>query len=281
MNNITLYVIISFIITVLFVVITKKIYKKQKIIVSITTSPRRIYLMKNVIDSILNQSVTPDYIRINIPFIHKRSNQSYKIPTFILNNPKIKVYVYDEDFGPIMKILPSIIEEKNATIIYTDDDVLMLPKTIEVFVNYSSNDPNYVYCLSGFGYHRNFMWNYTKNFFSEFVNIPEGYMSVCLHSSLIKRIDKKLLQKYYEVCKHNEFCFTSDDLVLGNFFAMNNIKIIRIHEDHTNFYKWWNSGCELPYGKDGDGIQHISNDEHYTRYNNAYDFLALNKINYI
>jgi len=279
MNTTLCVIICSIIISCIIFLIVNNFNKKQKIIVSLTTSPRRIYLMKNVIDSILNQTVKPDYIRINIPYIHKRSNQPYKIPTFILKNPKIKVCVYDEDFGPIMKILPAILEEKDATIIYTDDDVLMLPKTIEVFIKYVSNNPNYVYCLSGFDYYRNFTWNYNKNFFSEFVNIPEGYMSVCLHSSVIKNINKKLLLKYYNLCKKNEFCFTSDDLILGNFFAMNNIKIIRIHEHHTNFHKWWNSGCELSYGKEGDGIQHISDDQHYTRYNNAYDFLVLNKIN--
>ena len=277
--NIIIYIATATII--IFLLLRKINYNKNKIIVSLTTSPRRIYFMKKVIDSILNQTLKPDLIRINIPKIHKRSNQTYKIPIFILNNPKIKIYTYDEDLGPIKKILPSIIEEKNATIIYTDDDVLMLPKTIEIFMNYASNDPYYVYCLSGFNYNRNLSWNINKNLFSEFVNIPEGYMSVCLSSSLIKQISKKLLSKYYNLCKKNEFCFTSDDLILGNFFAMNNIKIIRIHEEDTNFYEWWYSGCELSYGKDGDGIQHISNDEHYSRYNNAYDFLKLNNINYL
>ena len=63
-------------------------------IVSITTSPKRIKLMKNTLDSILNQSHPPDLIRINIPKQFKRTGQYYEIPDFIKKNNKIQIFQY-------------------------------------------------------------------------------------------------------------------------------------------------------------------------------------------
>ena len=250
-------------------------------IVSITTSPRRIKLMKNTIDSILNQTYTPDLIRINIPKKFKRTGQTYEIPDFLINNNKIQIFQYDEDYGPIMKLLPTLLEYPNANIIYSDDDVLMLPHTIETFINYINTNPNIVYCLSGFNFRgsKGFAINHSKPCY---VNIPEGYMSVCFSNTIINKIKESYsLLDYYNFFSKNEYCFTSDDLMIGNFLAMNNIPIYQIYEEKANFHLWWKSGCELQYGKSGDGIQHLAQDQHFTRYNKAYQYLIENKMNYL
>ena len=82
-----LVVFIGFILYKLYNYYSKssKIKKECTIIVSITTSPRRIKLMKNTLDSILNQTHPPDLIRINIPKQFKRTGQYYDIPKFIKN----------------------------------------------------------------------------------------------------------------------------------------------------------------------------------------------------
>ena len=49
---------------------------KDKVIISLTTSPTRILLMEPVINSILNQSYPPDLIRINIPKVFKRTGKT-------------------------------------------------------------------------------------------------------------------------------------------------------------------------------------------------------------
>ena len=253
-------------------------------IVSITTSPRRIKLMKNTLDSILNQTHPPDLIRINIPKQFKRTGQYYDdIPDFIKNNDKIQIFQYEEDYGPIMKLLPTLLdysEHPNANIIYVDDDVLMLPHTIETFIKYININPNFVYCLSGFNYKgdkKRWLVNHTPSY----VNVPEGYMSVCLSNAVIKKIKQNSsIEDYYRFFSKNEYCFTSDDLMIGNFLAMNNILIYEIHDDKANFYLWWKSGCELQYGKSGDGIQHLEQDQHFTRYNKAFQYLIENNMNF-
>jgi len=241
--------------------------------------------MKRTIESILYQSYSPDIIRINIPNVFKRTGQIYdRIPDF-LNHPKIQIKRYNEDFGPIMKILPTFMDYQdnpNANIIFVDDDVLMLPKTIETYVNYMNQQKDYIYCLSGFDYSLQDQWN--RSFGKPtFVNIAEGYMSVCLSSAVIQKLKKSVLSMldYYKFFSMNEFCFTSDDLMLGNFYAMNNTPIFKIHEPDVNFEIWWRHGCELSYGRDGDGIVHMAVDHHNTRYNQAFNYLVENRMNFL
>ena len=252
---------------------------KRRIIVSLTTSPRRIKLMEKTIESILNQTIQPDLIRINIPKIFKRTGETYEIPNYLLNHPKIQIVEYEKDYGPIMKILPTIIDYKDhsdANIIYTDDDVLMLPKTIETFLEFS--DTENILCFSGIEFNGVKKW--IRNKLPSFVNVPEGYMGVYINKKVLNKI-KYSIMDYYNIISENEYCFTSDDLMLGNFFAMNEIFVYRIHDEKVNFDLWWNSGCELSYGKDGDGISSLESDQHFTRYNKAYNFLKQNSMNYI
>jgi hypothetical protein len=277
-----LFFIVAIIIIVIIITIAYTcFYKKNMVIVSLTTSPRRIHLLKDTIDSFLNQTVVPDLIQINIPKVFKRTGETYEIPEFLKNNERVKINLCDRDYGPIMKILPTILDEnyENSTIIYTDDDVLMLPKTIENYLTSLKINPNFVYCLSGFQYN---FWINKQILFpgSGFVDVPEGFMSVCLSSEIIKKIRPSILD-YFEEISQNEYCFTSDDLTMGNFLAMNDIKTFKIFNDEVNGYLWWISGCELDYGKKSDAIQNIASDQHFTRYKKALEHLRNIGLQYI
>jgi hypothetical protein len=216
-------------------------YNDNQIIVCLTTSPDRMLLMRKVIESILNQSYPPHFIRINIPF--KKNNKQYTIPSFISNNPKIKIFRYSEDYGAIMKVLPSIIDYKNdenKIIIYTDDNSLLLPKTIETYLKFIYKNPKHIYCLSGLIYKNN---NYEETVMKkiiEEVDIAESYMSVAFKSSIFKNVD-------YNYLKNN---IKSDDIILSNFYKLNNIKILQISVPYVNHFRWWSSDCNLDYEVD-------------------------------
>lgn len=255
-------------------------YNENTVIVSITTSPKRILLMQDVINSILSQSHPPDLIRINIPNIYKRSKQSYQIPDYILDNPKIQIVRYEEDLGPIMKVLPTILDysdHPNACIIYTDDDVLMLPNTIKTFLNYINNNPEIVYCLSGFNLERYNSWKRPRH--GCFIDVVEGYMSVCLSNQIIKKL--KSIKEYYNLYRHDSNCIVSDDLLLSNFYSMKQLKKYKIYETDTNFDLWWISGNELSYGKENDAIQNIDPDQHFSRYIKVLHLLQSQGMNFL
>lgn len=259
---------------------------KSIIIVSITTSPRRIKLMKPVIASIMTQSRPPDLIRINIPKIFKRFNTSYdEIPEFILSNDKIQIIQYEKDYGPIMKMLPTVLEYKdhpNTSIIYTDDDVLMAPRTIEVFLNYEKKYPNDVLCFSGFSFENINSWVRPAMHNNAYVDLAEGYMSVFLNNNVIKKLNTNFtLMDYYNLIENDDYCFTSDDLTISNFLEIKQIKKLKIYDQLCNFDIWWYLRCDLSYGKDGDGIMHLSNDQHFTRYKKSIDYLNRSGLNFL
>lgn len=276
-----IYLIISCII--LFVCIIfyflNNLINEPYVIVSMTTSPRRILLMESVINSILNQTYPPDLIRINIPYKFKRNGEKYRIPSFLKNNPKIKIYQYEEDLGPIMKSLPTIMDHKNddnTIIIYTDDDIIMLPNIIETHIDKINEDSSNVYCFSGI-YYPNGEW---LSFYHEgFIHIPEGYMSVAFKSNILK--DKSCIYEYYEKLKHDKDCFQSDDFIIGNYLSMNNIKKYQIYNNDINRYIWWiyHRNNVLSYGVDGDGLQDLNEGGHEGTYNRIYN--KLKEINYL
>jgi len=260
----------------------------MEIIVSLTTSPKRILLMEPVINSILNQSIKPTYIRINIPKVFNRTNKKYIIPDFINNNNKIKIYKYENDLGPIMKILPTILESKiNNIYIYCDDDILWLPRTIEGYMNFLKDDDTNIYCYSGFNFINNEyieklelreIWykNKTK------VDIPEGYLSVCMTGKISNKL-KQNIQPYYNKTTQYTESLTCDDIILGNFYLMNNINIIKIKTEHMSNKIWWkDTSKELEYGLEDDALQNINEGSgHIKSYKKVYNFLKKNNILYI
>lgn len=260
---------------------TKK--NKTEIVVSLTTSPTRILLMQNVIESILQQTVPPTIIRLNLPRFFKRTNTPYNIPSFITNNTKIKIFWYDEDYGPIMKVLPTIIDYQNnlnVVVIYTDDDVLFLPNTIETHLKFIIKDPKSVYCVSGFIFDKG-EWKFPlKEAILNYVDIPEGFMSVAFQSSIFNNVRISLIE-YYNLLKNNKVCFGSDDLILGNFFAGNGIKVKIITVDKLNKELWWSSGCELPQGNSGDGLKDLNVGGHRTGYKICYDNLIAKGLDFM
>lgn len=261
----------------------KKKLNKTEIVVSLTTSPTRILLMQGVIESILQQTIPPTIIRLNLPRFFKRTSTPYNIPLFITNNPKVKIFWYDEDYGPIMKVLPTIIDYQknlNIVVIYTDDDVLFLPNTIETHLKFIVKDPKSVYCVSGIIFDKNNWKLPSKKAILSYVDIPEGFMSVAFQSSIFNNVPVSLME-YYNLLKNDKVCFSSDDLILGNFFAGNGIKVRKIRVEKLNQELWWNSGCELSYGNSGDGLKDLNVGGHITAYKICYNNLIAKGLDFI
>ena len=92
------------------------------IYVSVTTIPQRIKTINKSIESLINQTVKPDKIFINIPKIYKRFEKKIEdneVPNF----PEIVEVTRCNDFGPGTKLLGSINKiDKNSLLILADDD---------------------------------------------------------------------------------------------------------------------------------------------------------------
>lgn len=189
----------------------------ERIIVSLTTSPKRIDKIKPVIDCLMNQTTKPTLIYLNLPHVFKRDGSTFdKIPDFIENN-KIIIVNRCEDIGPITKILPTIEKEKNSkntVIISIDDDILHNDDKIETYIKYSRKYPNSVITMKA--HYSSIISKNNKGIINK-TYFVEGYAGVLYKTEFFDNFDYSVLD-----CKS---CFLGDDLVISNHLIKNNIDI--------------------------------------------------------
>jgi glycosyltransferase involved in cell wall biosynthesis len=119
---------------------TKKNDEKQvaerEVVVSMTTSPKRINSIGKTIDCMMRQTLLPRRIVLNLPHVFKRDNSRFdKIPSFITENPLVVVN-FTDDIGPATKILPTVklVSDPEAYILSIDDDIYYPPDLIKTYV---------------------------------------------------------------------------------------------------------------------------------------------------
>ena len=103
------------------------------IYVSLSTIPSRINTIHKSIDSLINQSVKPDKIFLNIPLDFKRFKEKI-LDKDIPKLPDIVEITRCDDCGPGTKLLGSINKlKKDSLIILADDDQIYENYMIETF----------------------------------------------------------------------------------------------------------------------------------------------------
>lgn len=101
-----------------------------KIVLSMTTSPKRMKHLHNQLQIIHPAMV--DSIEINVPKVYKPTGETYEIPQTLKTMPKVKIFQYDHDLGPIMKIVPTLERYKDDKVIVLsiDDDAVYSTKRL-------------------------------------------------------------------------------------------------------------------------------------------------------
>lgn len=114
-------------------------------IISLTTIPSRIHLIKPCINSLKQQGLK---VYLWIPKYFKRKKMKFdgKIPNF-LKHPNI-VYEVVEDMGPITKLLPAL-QLQDDIIITADDDNVYGQKWARRLLNHANKYPKAALCYRG------------------------------------------------------------------------------------------------------------------------------------
>jgi hypothetical protein len=247
MGSDIIYIIIVFIILLIILKIIdyinqyseyiKQINNDRKIIISLTTTPKRLNECINNLMIMINSNVFPknSEIHLNLPKIFKRTGEIYQKITS--PHEMIKIFDNIEDEGPATKILPTLdrFQNSDVLIISIDDDILYNDEIFNYHLYMNKEyDNKVVTTYSDLNYYFNSKVSEIKNKFKENVskiklkniNLPhhqgyfiEGYSSVAYPTSIVKA---DMIRTSLNKCKN------SDDLIISKELCNNNIPIIVI-----------------------------------------------------
>ena len=197
----------------------------SQIIISLTTIPNRLNSphneggLKKVLDKILNLSYHNYEVHLNIPYICKKINEEYIIPTWLneIDNNRLKIY-RTEDYGSLTKLVPTLMRtniDDDCIIITVDDDLEYIDGFIEYHLLKRKDYPNAALGFAGMS-----SLNGTCHFCTTVkedvrVKILEGYKTVSYKRS------------FFEQDFFDEFIDKSwnDDIIISAYLGKKNVEI--------------------------------------------------------
>ena len=197
-----------------------------KYIMSLTTIPSRINSVENTIQSLVEQTLKPEKIVLNLPKIYNfRFNSSIQDLHIkkLLNkyNDKIIINYVDDDYGPGTKLLGLIkskiinMDIKDTYIVLVDDDHIYKPYMLEYFDNY--NKKEYDNKLEVSSYY-SFIYHNLRN--NSQIMIGQGGDGFFIKPELLNKFED-----YYDIIKNYEIINYHDDYYISNYFHLKQIPI--------------------------------------------------------
>lgn len=209
---------------------------RPRLVVSMTTSPRRIQLFRPVIESVFNQTILPDCFHLHLPERY-RGETAYEIPDWLAKENRITRQQHAQDWGPVMKILPTLERETEAEaiIITLDDDVRVPADALEQMTAASMEHPDTAFCSRGFNFDRNTHHIRPVRGRLQSCDVLQGYSGCCYRRS---HFDSMTLLKQLKALP-TIFRF-SDDILLSNHIAGRGIKraTIAFLSGNLEFMPW-------------------------------------------
>ena len=113
--------------------------EKKKIIVSLTSWPKRIFNVATVINSLLNQKIKPDLIELNLSILEfpkKEKNLPNDLNLLIKKNKIIEINWIQKNTSVFKKIIPTIQKfyGMNYYLLSVDDDWIYTKRYIETMI---------------------------------------------------------------------------------------------------------------------------------------------------
>ena len=122
----------------------------QKVVVSFTTSPSRMFSCTKMVEAIRKQTQAPDLFILNVPDVFARTGEKYVVPRQLTN--VLSVNRCGPDWGPATKFVPTIefLKANNfdpgTRIIVIDDDWCYPSGMV---AEYAKADPTIAWTLQG------------------------------------------------------------------------------------------------------------------------------------
>lgn len=197
--------------------------QKRHIVISLTVVPSRLGRIREVVNSLLNQSIPISQLYLIIPNRYKRKNEPYLIHKkwYFGSDERIKI-VRTPDVGPMTKLHPILDLLNDNHIILTADDDHIYPRNWAIYLTYLAiTKPNIkaIYCYKGYQNSKILLSNNVRQ--PTNLDWCSGEWGVCIAKKWIKDPRKMLKQVNFSID-----AFYSDDVLISNHLAQ--YKVARI-----------------------------------------------------
>jgi hypothetical protein len=134
----------------------------QRVIVSMSTLPDRIFNLEPTIRCLLDQTRPPDEIVVAVPEFSRRQRKRYIIPDYLEQLPRVRLLRCD-DWGPATKFIPIIQAElgagrRDTLIMVVDDDRVYPRDALETYLCYHHELPDAALTFRGGPIPRDYKW---------------------------------------------------------------------------------------------------------------------------
>lgn len=105
-------------------------------VVTLTTVPSRIALIKPTVLSLLRQTLHPGRIEINLGEVPPKPSERWLIPDWLQELKAVQLHWINPDLGPASKWIPTVrrYEGTETLIVVVDDDMIYAPTLLESLV---------------------------------------------------------------------------------------------------------------------------------------------------
>ena len=210
-------------------------YKKKlkNCVISLTTTPDRIYELKNTLMSLLDQSYAVEEIRVNVPN-YSCKGIKYKIPKWLKRLKSVKICRTVKDWGPATKLIPTLLDKNNKhkKIIVVDDDVVYGYYAVETLYDYFKkyNYGKQKTAITMYGDVIKDDYNTENALFTRFYNYVTGenYTDLLRGHSAYMVTPNMFNKDLYDYDKVPKECFYVDDNYFSAHLKKNKVKILMV-----------------------------------------------------
>ncbi|WP_297296342.1 glycosyltransferase [uncultured Brachyspira sp.] len=211
--------------------------RKERLIVSLTSFPQRIYDIDVVLFSLLNQTIKPDKIILWLGQ-EEFPNLEDDIPSHVLSMTKFGIEIeFCKNIRQYKKLIYALEKYPDDVIVTADDDAYYEYNWLEKLYNAYLENPNYIHCHRAHKMQfdeNNHILTYNKwiqciestNTTPSFINFPTGIGGVLYKSKLLYKdiFDENLFM---------ELCPKADDIWFWAMAVLNGTKI-NVVKDNIN-----------------------------------------------
>jgi hypothetical protein len=209
-----------------------RIDSKRKVVISMTTIPKRIHKLKPTLVSLLDTNYRVDKIYLNIPKYSLKS-EKYIIPKWLQKMKSVTINWVSKDLGPATKLLPLLKSENRKTIIIVvDDDVIYGSKLVENYVNtFYSRKGKEALTIFGNDIVKGKLIEEYPSFLQyrsgKYVDIVKGHNSFLVTPDMFPT-------EVFDYHKAPKECFWVDDIWFSGWLKYNDIRIYSLGFQYKN-----------------------------------------------